>query len=326
MQTPPPETSEVAGHAPSIDAPLIEMVDIRKSYNIGQPNEAEVLHGVSLTMARGEFVALIGPSGSGKSTLLNIIGLLEQPTKGSYRVQGQETVALADAERTALRGRALGFVFQFHHLLPAFTALENVTLPALMREGWVSPAQQTVSPCFCPTWGSALTRVRTRSRLPSSKPELAGRWLSLGKARRNSQVSNRYMNHTGQCVGHNGPVAHRVIAFEAQEAAVPVGHQGRGQGQVNLSHLRRHVGGEDGAEPGIIARPGRLPTRLRVAEPLEVDVLDTRLRQGGRQRPLGKPLPAGDGERTDVDHTGNAGGLEGRHEVGKVGSLVADGE
>jgi lipoprotein-releasing system ATP-binding protein len=124
------------------DAPLIELIDIRKRYNIGQPNEAEVLHGVTLTLARGEFVALIGPSGSGKSTLLNIIGLLEQPTEGSYRVQGQETVALADAERTALRGRALGFVFQFHHLLPAFTALENVTLPALMREGFVSPAAQ----------------------------------------------------------------------------------------------------------------------------------------------------------------------------------------
>ena len=122
-------------------APLIALTDIRKSYNIGQPNEAEVLHGVSLSLQRGEFVALIGPSGSGKSTLLNIIGLLEQASAGSYRVQGQETTALADAERTALRSRALGFVFQFHHLLPAFTALENVTLPALMREGRVSAAQ-----------------------------------------------------------------------------------------------------------------------------------------------------------------------------------------
>ena len=142
MQTPAPEPADDAGHVLPIEAPLIELVDIRKSYNIGQANEAEVLHGVSLSMARGEFVALIGPSGSGKSTLLNVIGLLEQPTQGSYRVQGQETAALADAERTALRGRALGFVFQFHHLLPAFSALENVTLPALMREGWVSPAQQ----------------------------------------------------------------------------------------------------------------------------------------------------------------------------------------
>lgn len=127
--------------AAAITAPLIELAGIRKSYNVGKPNEAEVLHGVSLTLARGEFVALIGPSGSGKSTLLNIIGLLESATAGSYRVQGRETSGLADAELTALRSRTLGFVFQFHHLLPAFTALENVTLPALMREGRVSAAQ-----------------------------------------------------------------------------------------------------------------------------------------------------------------------------------------
>ena len=125
----------------SSSAPLIALSGIRKRYNIGQPNEAEVLHGVSLTVARGEFVALIGPSGSGKSTLLNVIGLLEPPSAGSYRIEGQETVGLDDAALTRRRSTALGFVFQFHHLLPAFTALENVTLPALMREGRVSAEQ-----------------------------------------------------------------------------------------------------------------------------------------------------------------------------------------
>jgi lipoprotein-releasing system ATP-binding protein len=123
-------------------APLIELADIRKSYNIGRPNEAEVLHGVSLRIAHGEFAALIGPSGSGKSTLLNVVGLLERATAGSYRIDGRETQNLVDAELTALRAATLGFVFQFHHLLPAFTALENVTLPALMREGRVTPAQR----------------------------------------------------------------------------------------------------------------------------------------------------------------------------------------
>ena len=121
--------------------PLIELAGVRKSYNLGLPNQAEVLHGVSLGVARGEFVALIGPSGSGKSTLLNVIGLLERMSAGSYRIAGQETSGLDDAALTALRSRSLGFVFQFHHLLPAFTALENVTLPALMREGRVSAAQ-----------------------------------------------------------------------------------------------------------------------------------------------------------------------------------------
>ncbi|MBK7501896.1 MAG: ABC transporter ATP-binding protein [Polaromonas sp.] len=122
--------------------PLIELNGIKKSYNIGLPNEAEVLHGLSLSIGTGEFVALIGPSGSGKSTLLNIIGLLERMTSGSYHIQGLETTGMDDAALTLLRRQMLGFVFQFHHLLPAFTALENVTLPALMREGSVTPAQK----------------------------------------------------------------------------------------------------------------------------------------------------------------------------------------
>ncbi len=126
----------------AVTAPLIELGDIRKSYNLGLPNEAEVLRGVSFAIARGEFVALIGPSGSGKSTLLHIVGLLERATTGRYRIQGEETSELDDAGLTLRRRAALGFVFQFHHLLPAFTALENVTLPALMREGRVTPAQR----------------------------------------------------------------------------------------------------------------------------------------------------------------------------------------
>jgi lipoprotein-releasing system ATP-binding protein len=117
---------------------LIELDAVRKSYNIGQPNEAEVLHGLGLRVTRGEFVALIGPSGSGKSTLLNIIGLLERMTAGSYKLQGEEVHGLDDAALTLRRRTTLGFVFQFHHLLPAFTALENVTLPALMSEGRVA--------------------------------------------------------------------------------------------------------------------------------------------------------------------------------------------
>ncbi len=121
---------------------LIELRDIHKSYNLGLPTEAEVLHGLSFDLAHGEFVALIGPSGSGKSTLLNIVGLLEPMTSGSYRILGEEMRGLDDAELTLRRRAVLGFVFQFHHLLPAFSALENVTLPALMREGLVTPAQR----------------------------------------------------------------------------------------------------------------------------------------------------------------------------------------
>jgi len=117
---------------------LIELDNVRKSYNLGQPNETEVLHGLDLNVRRGDFMALIGPSGSGKSTLLNIVGLLETMTTGRYLLQGEEVQALDDGGLTLRRRSTLGFVFQFHHLLPAFSAVENVTLPVLMAEGRVS--------------------------------------------------------------------------------------------------------------------------------------------------------------------------------------------
>ena len=119
---------------------LIALDTVRKSYNLGRPGEAEVLHGIDLQVRRGEFIALMGPSGSGKSTLLNILGLLERMTSGSFRLDGEEVQGLDDAALTLRRRSTLGFVFQFHHLLPAFSALENVTLPALMAEGRVSRA------------------------------------------------------------------------------------------------------------------------------------------------------------------------------------------
>jgi lipoprotein-releasing system ATP-binding protein len=108
---------------------------VRKSYGVGTPVETEVLHGVDLVLERGEFAALIGPSGSGKSTLLNVIGLLDQPTGGRVIIEGREAAALDDAELTRLRGRAIGFVFQHHYLLPEFTALENVMMPVLAARG-----------------------------------------------------------------------------------------------------------------------------------------------------------------------------------------------
>jgi lipoprotein-releasing system ATP-binding protein len=118
---------------------LVTLRGVRKSYNQGRPTEAEVLHGIDLDIARGEFAALIGPSGSGKSTLLNLLGLLERPTSGTYLLDGEAVQGLDDDGLTRMRRATLGFVFQFHHLLPAFSALENVTLPALARDGRVLP-------------------------------------------------------------------------------------------------------------------------------------------------------------------------------------------
>ena len=116
-------------------APILRLADIRRSYNVGTEVETEVLHGISLKLQHAEFIALKGPSGSGKSTLLNIIGLLERPTSGTLSIAGQLTGELDDAAITALRGATIGFVFQFHHLLPAFTALENVLMPSIIAHG-----------------------------------------------------------------------------------------------------------------------------------------------------------------------------------------------
>ena len=109
---------------------------VTKSFGIGTPVEVEVLHGLDLTLTRGEFVALIGPSGSGKSTMLNLIGLLDRPTSGGIALLGAETTELDDRDLTRLRGRSIGFVFQYHHLIPAFTAEENVMMPLLVDRGF----------------------------------------------------------------------------------------------------------------------------------------------------------------------------------------------
>ena len=116
------------------------MSGVHKRFNEGMPNEASVLHGIDLTVAPGEFASLIGPSGSGKSTLLNLIGLLDRPSTGEYLLKGLSIGDASDDERTRARLDTLGFVFQFHHLLPEFSALENVMLPGLMRDGAFTPA------------------------------------------------------------------------------------------------------------------------------------------------------------------------------------------
>ncbi len=120
---------------------LLRLSDVRKAY--GDKVPTPVLHGIDLTVEKGEFIALTGPSGSGKSTLLNLIGLLDRPTEGEVYLRGKATSDLADADRTQLRARHLGFVFQFHHLLPAFTAAENVEMPLLADRGRRDPEMRS---------------------------------------------------------------------------------------------------------------------------------------------------------------------------------------
>ena len=113
--------------------PVIALRGVIKEF--GDEVVTRVLHGVDMTVHAGEFAALVGPSGSGKSTLLNILGLLDRPTAGSVEVTGRETTELSEDGRTRLRAEALGFVFQFHHLISALSAADNVLLPLAIDSG-----------------------------------------------------------------------------------------------------------------------------------------------------------------------------------------------
>jgi lipoprotein-releasing system ATP-binding protein len=105
--------------------------DIKRTFHQGD-RSLEILRGANLDLRPGEIVALVGPSGSGKSTLLHIAGLLEKPDSGQVMLEGKSAGDLGDSQRTALRGRYLGFVYQYHHLLPEFSALENVMIPQML--------------------------------------------------------------------------------------------------------------------------------------------------------------------------------------------------
>src|SRR5512136_2422236 len=113
---------------------VLRLEGITRDFGEGEAR-TRVLRGVDLALRRGEFAALMGPSGSGKSTLLHIMGLLDRPTRGRVLLDGQDTGAMDDDQLTRCRGRTLGFVFQFHHLLPEFTALENVMIPMAAARG-----------------------------------------------------------------------------------------------------------------------------------------------------------------------------------------------
>lgn len=139
--------------------------DLRKSFRSGE-NRLDVLRGVNVTLNAGEMVALVGPSGSGKSTLLQIIGLLDKADSGELIIGGEKVVANSDEQRTALRSKRIGFVYQFHHLLPEFTAQENVALPQMIAGRSPSVAAARAK--------ELLTKVGLEHRLSHRPAELSG--------------------------------------------------------------------------------------------------------------------------------------------------------
>ena len=142
------------------------LADIGMIYNPGTPGAVTVLDGASLSLAEGEVVALVAPSGAGKSTLLHIAGLLDTPTRGTVRLSGQAVAGLGDRARTRLRRDTVGFIYQFHHLLPEFSALENVALP--QRAAGTARAEAAARA------GELLGSVGLAARLDHRPAELSG--------------------------------------------------------------------------------------------------------------------------------------------------------
>ena len=144
---------------------VLEARGVRRAFREGS-DQLEVLRGVDLQVRAGERLAVVGASGCGKTTLLQILGGLDEPTSGEVLIDGQNLHALGEAERGALRNRALGFVYQFHHLLPEFTALENVAMPLLVRRTPVAVARASAA--------AVLERVGLGARLDHKPGELSG--------------------------------------------------------------------------------------------------------------------------------------------------------
>jgi lipoprotein-releasing system ATP-binding protein len=160
-----------AAAATDAAVPVVQLAGVRKAFNVGTSFETEVLHGIDLILYRGDFCAVMGPSGSGKSTLLNIVGLLDRPTRGRLRIRGEETTALDDRALTLLRGRSIGFVFQYHHLISAFSALENVMLPMLGDRGFADAAMLERANALIDSVGLARWKNNLANRLSGGQQQ-----------------------------------------------------------------------------------------------------------------------------------------------------------
>jgi lipoprotein-releasing system ATP-binding protein len=159
MNTTPTSSSTGKNH------PMIRIADLHKSFIMGS-QELTVLKGIDLEIPRGQMVAVVGASGAGKSTMLHIMGMLDRPTKGTVYFDNQDLFQMSEAQQAEFRNRRIGFVFQFHHLLPEFTALENACMPALIQRRPIEEVEQEAT--------TLLQEVGLGQRLHHKPGELSG--------------------------------------------------------------------------------------------------------------------------------------------------------
>jgi ABC-type lipoprotein export system ATPase subunit len=197
-------------------APVVQTIGLRKTYNMGEANAIEVLHGVDMEARAGEFIAIIGQSGSGKSTLLNILGALDVPTGGTVLIDNIDIARLDGNGLADVRGSKIGFVFQFHHLLDEFTCLENALMPVTIQKGAPDPGDTAYA-------SKLLARVGLESQIHKKPNRMSG-----GQQQRNAIVRalvNRPRvvladEPTGNLDSHSGQEVFTLMREIAQETGV----------------------------------------------------------------------------------------------------------
>jgi lipoprotein-releasing system ATP-binding protein len=187
---------------------VIEVRQVTKTFPSGEGREGKliVLRGISLDVRRGEIIAVVGASGAGKSTLLHIIGTLEKPTSGSVVYEGADVFSMGDEELARFRNRRIGFIFQFHHLLPEFTALENVAMPALIQGKKLSDVRALSM--------DLLREVGLEGRIDQKSPRLSGgeqQRVAVARALMNSPKVILADEPSGNLDSENARNLHRLI-------------------------------------------------------------------------------------------------------------------